>query len=70
MGCSPAGVALEMMETDSHSIDALAHFIRESTLNATGIIVRHSKVVSAPDSKVRDRIRGHVSDRDGRTIAS
>jgi hypothetical protein len=70
MGWSSAGAAVGMMETDSYLINALAHLIRESTLNATGVIARDSKVIGVSDSKIRDRIGGHVSDRDGRTIDS
>src|SRR5437870_1798985 len=39
----------------SYSIDALAHFIREATLNTAGIKRRHSKVISGSDYKVSDR---------------
>ena len=52
----------------SYSIDALAHFIREATLNTAGIKRRHSKVISGSDSKISDRISGHVADVDRRTV--
>ena len=55
-------------DTLSYSIDALAHFIREATLNTAGVKRRHSKVISGSDSKISDRISGHVADVDSRAV--
>lgn len=42
-------------------IDALAHFIRESTLSASGIVGAHRKIIRGPYGKIGQIIRCDIA---------